>query len=447
MLIRMPIYLVPILSIPLLLPINAETETKQPSPKCPVPLWKKAEIFQTDMEERFLLNGQALCKLKLPTNPTDEISYNMPDNAYMTGIYVATLSMKYQCTQNDADYKKLLQSIDALHLLCRVSGIPGLLARSAIPADSPWKDDGIWRLSPDGKYRWRGDVSSDQVDGVMFGFSWAYDTVKDDAIKCEIAKDVTAIVDHILRNDLQIIDADGRPTTWGKYFPIYTKIEPLNALLWLQALKVAHQVSQDEKYEKLYKEYLYDKKYGERAIQARRNLDPTRKGFVNHSDDVLFFLGLEPLLRLETDPKIREFYLKSFKRGWEGSNSYPGLKPEANPIYAFLAAKYLGDTSEIENATKTLEWFPFTIKWNNETIKKYEERFGIKLTWEILSPEPPAGKPVPVDRRVKTWSAWVQDPYHSAGNSTDFHLLEYNGHDYLLGYWLGRFYQFISPDQ
>jgi len=426
---------------------EASSDTPVDAGKCPIPLWKKAEIFQTDMEERFLLNGQALCKLILPRKPDRGISYNMPDNAYMTGIYVGTLSMKYQCTKDDADLKKLLQSIDALHLLCRVSGVPGLLARSAIPVDSTWEDDGIWRVSPDGKYRWRGDVSSDQVDGVMFGFSWAYDTVKDEAVRKEIAKDVTAIVEHILSHDLRIVDADGKPTTWGKYFPLYTRIEPLNALLWLQALKIAYQVSQDEKYDKLYKEYVFDKKYGERAVEARRNLDPTRKGFVNHSDDVLFFLGVEPLLRLETDPQIREFHLRAFKKGWEGSNNYPGLKPEANPIHSFLAGRYLGDTSEVENAIRTLEWFPFTIKWNQDTIKKYEERFGMKLTWDVLSPEPIKGKPIPIDRREKTWSTWVQDPYHSAGDPNESHPLEYNGHDYLLGYWLGRFYGFISPER
>ncbi|HOV34300.1 MAG TPA: hypothetical protein PLX23_13155, partial [Candidatus Hydrogenedens sp.] len=66
----------------------------------PIPLWKKAEIFQQDMEERFLLDGQALCKLALPNNKKG-LSYNMPDNAYMTGIYVGTLSMKYLVTKDE----------------------------------------------------------------------------------------------------------------------------------------------------------------------------------------------------------------------------------------------------------------------------------------------------------------------------------------------------------
>ncbi len=410
------------------------------------PLWKKAEIFQQDMEERFLLDGQALCKLILPRKDRG-LTYNMPDNAYMTGIYVGTLSMKYSITKEDKDKTKLIQSVKALNFLCRASGIDGLLARAVIPIDSPWQDNGIWRPTPDGKYKWRGDVSSDQVDGVLFGFSWAYETISDETVRKEIARDVTAIVDHILRNDLRIIDADDKPTTWGKYFPQYTVIESLNALLWLQALKIAYQVSNDNKYAELYKKYAIEMKYAERAIQARRNLDPTRKGFVNHSDDVLFFLGIEPLLRLEQDPKIRKYYIKSLKHAWEGSPPFPGLKPEANPLYSFLTAKYLKDTSEIENAIKTLEWFPFSIKWNKDTIAKYEQRYGIRLIWDVQSPEPEEGKPIPIDRRMNTWSTWVQDPYLSLGNPMNDFLAEYNGHDYLLGYWLGRYYGFIDKDR
>lgn len=412
----------------------------------PVSLLKKAEIFQQDMEERFLLNGQALCKLRLPKDGKG-LSYNMPDNAYMTGIYVATLSMKYLVTKNEKDKEQLVQSVKALNHLCRVSGEPGLLARAAIPADSTWEDDGIWRLSPDKKYKWRGDVSSDQVDGVMFGFSWAYDAITDEDIRKEIAKDVTDIVEHILKNDLRIVDVDGKPTIWGKYFPQYTKIEPLNALLWLQALKVAHQVSGNDKYAELYKKYAIEMKYAETAVLSRRNLDPTRKGFVNHSDDVLFFLGIEPLLRLEQDPQIRGYYIQSLKHAWEGTPPYPGLKPEANPLYSFLAAKYLNDRSEIENAINTLVWFPFSIKWNQDTLKKYEERYGIKLSWEVQSPDPEKGKPIPIDRRENTWSAWVQDPYLSPGDPMEDSPLEYNGHDFLLGYWLGRYYGYIPPDK
>jgi hypothetical protein len=412
----------------------------------PMDLAKKAEVFQHDMEARFLLEGQALCKLQLPHGGRDFISYNMPDNAYMTGIYVGTLSMKYAVTGDPADLAAAKQSLNALHLLCNVSGKPGLLARAAWPVDRPMADDGIWRASDDGKHQWRGDVSSDQVDGVLYGFSLAYDLIADDDDKAMIAADVAAMVGHILDNDLRIIGYDGKVTTWGKYFPVYTRFEPLNALLLLQAIKIAHHVTGDARFGDAYRKWAIDEGYAERAVRARKSLSPLYRGAVNHSDDVLLFLGYEPLLRYEEDPALRDLYLQSYRLSWEGPGRFPGMKGEANPLYAFLAAKHLGDDSEVAAAIDTLRWLPFDIKWNRDTIARYEEKFAFQFDPTIQSPEPGQGQAIPIDRREKTWSTWVQDPYNSPGARDHDERIEYNGHDYLIGYWLGRYYEMIPAD-
>ena len=121
------------------------------------------------MKTRFLLDGQALCKLHVPDKKNPERSYNMPDNAYMTGIYCGTMAMKYAVTKDPVDRDAMGQSLRALHLLCTVSGKKGLLARAAWPKGKPLFDDGQWRDSPDGVHLWRIDVSCDQMTGVMFG--------------------------------------------------------------------------------------------------------------------------------------------------------------------------------------------------------------------------------------------------------------------------------------
>ena len=100
----------------------------------PLSMAKKAALFQHDMETRFLLEGQALCKLKLPNGNRDFVAYNMPDNAYLTGLYLGTLAMKYAVTQDPKDKATAKQCIQALHLLCAVSGKKGLPARAAWPA-------------------------------------------------------------------------------------------------------------------------------------------------------------------------------------------------------------------------------------------------------------------------------------------------------------------------
>lgn len=408
-------------------------------------LEQKAALFQHDMEARFLLDGQALCKLKLPTPQRDFPAYNMPDNAYMTGMYLGALSMKFAVTGTAEDRAAARRSLQALHLLCTVSGKKGLLARAAWPVDHPMEDDGEWRVSADGKYKWRGDVSSDQMDGVLFGFALAYDLMADEADKLLIAADVAALADHVLENDLRIIDVDGKATTWGKYDPLYARLlEPMNALLLLQLLKVAHHVTGEARFAEAYRTWAIDEGYAKTALHARRSLNPNIPGAVNHSDDVLLFLAYEPLLRLETDPDLRTAILESFRRSWEGAGRFPGMKPEANPLYAFLAAQYLDDASQIAPSLDTLRWFPLDMKWNRDTIARYEQQFQFRFDPAVLSPEPAPGAPIPVDRREKTWSAWVQDPYNSAGERTADVPIEYNGHDYLLAYWMGRHLGYIK---
>lgn len=410
-------------------------------------LAKKAEVFQRDMKARFLLEGQALCKLMLPTPTRDFAAYNMPDNAYMTGIYLGAVAMQYAVTKDPGVRAAAKQSIQALHLLCTVSGKPGLLARAAWPKDRPMADDGIWRDSPDGKHRWRGDVSTDQVDGVLFGFSLAYDLAADENDKTLIARDVAALVGQILADDLRIIDVDGKVTRWGRYFPKYVKYEALNALLWLQALKVAEHVTGESRFTEAYRKYAEDEGYAEISVKARRMLNPLTPGAVNHSDDVLFFLGHEPLLRYETDSALRELFLEGFRRAWSGGEGFPGLKAEGNPLYAWLAAKYLGDDSGVAAALDTLRWFPLDMKMNQAALAEYQTELGFAYDPAPGSPEPAPGAPIPIDRREKTWSAWVQDPYLSPGERRNDSPLEYNGHDYLLAYWMGRYLGFVRAEE
>ena len=83
------------------------------------------------------------------------------------------------------------------------------------------------------------------------------------------------------------------------------------------------------------------------------------------------------------------------------------------------------------------------MKWNRETITGYEARFGFQVA-EPSNPTPSDSAVVPIDRRRKSWSAWVMDPYHSAGSRQADIGMEFNGHDFLMAYWLGRYLGFID---
>ena len=409
-------------------------------------LAKKAALFEHDMQERFVLDGQALCKLKAPTETRPFVAYNMPDNAYMTGIYLGALSMQYAATRDTTVRAKASASIRALDLLCTVSGKKGLLARAAWPVDRPMDDDGTWRKSPHGEYRWRGDVSSDQMAGVFYGYALAYDLVASEEERKQIAARVAELADHVLDNDLRIIGYNGKVTTWGKYYPRYAKAwEKLNALLLLQLLKVAHHVTGESRFGEAYRHWAVDGGYAEAAVRARKMGDPLRRGTINHSDDVLLFLGYYPLLEYETDPELRRYYAAGLERTWTGTDRFPGVKPEANPFYAFVVHRFLGDDSGDAAGINTLEWFPLDMKWNQGTIAAYKKVFRFVSDPTPASPEPKPGETVPVDRRAKSWSAWVMDPYAPGADRAVDSAMEFNGHDYLMGYWVGRYARYIAP--
>jgi hypothetical protein len=403
-----------------------------------LPLEAVAEVFHRDLVERFSLEGQVAPKRRLPRPGVPYPTYNMPDSAYMTGIWLGTLAHRWRATTDAEARARAARAIRALDLLQAASGVEGLLARAAVMPGPPHHDDGRWRPSPDGKLLWRGDVSSDQMCGVYYGYALAFDAVADDQEKELIARNVRSLTERLARDGWRIIDSDGTPTTWGNYTPQYcANREPMNALLLLQHLTVANHVTGDRKFAEWRDEMIERHGYLDLARRARRMGDPTIPGNVNHSDDVLLLLAFEPLLRLEKDAVRRSAYIDGLKRMWEGDEGFPGVAIEANPPATFLHRLFVDPSADIAAAPEALRLFPLDMKWNGDTVRAYAERFGFSYDPTPVSPPALPGQVVPIDRRPKSWSAWVHDPY-IAGDRTEDAAQEFNGHDFLWAYWLGR---------
>ena len=398
-------------------------------------LHRKALLFETDMAERFLVNNQIAPKLRPPTADRPFVSYNMPDNAYMTGLYCAAESWRYAATGDPEARRLARRALDGLIHLLNVTGKPGLLARASLPIDMEWQDDGDWPISPDGKFRWRGDVSSDQVDGVIFGFHVFHRLLADDAQKPAIAAEIDTLVGTIIDDGLTIRGINGEVTTWGHYEPEYVRRrEPMNALLMLQMLKVAHAITGKEKYDREYRRLIEDEGYARIAENSRPPRPPLR---VNHSDDVLIAIALYPLLDLETDPAIRGHYLETARRWFHGAEGFPGVAPEAKPFFSFLYHHWTGDGAHDAAAIECLRLTPLDMKWNRSTIARYADRFDFTFDPAPGSPLPPPGAVVPIDRRPKSWSFLVHNPYREPGDRTADSGMEFQGLDYTLSYWFG----------
>ena len=402
----------------------------------------KAALFDTDIIERFLHNGQLTTRRRLPTSERPYVTHNMSDNAYMTGIYCAMQTWRYLSTDDPKAAQQARKAFQALNHLSRVSGRPGLLARASVPRDAPWFDDGIWRDSPDGLHRWRGNVSSDQVDGLMFGAYVYFTHLADVAERALLAETIGQLVGAILDDGFRIVGYDGDVTTWGHYEPVYvTNDEPMNALLLLQMVKIADAVTSNMRFEKEYRKLV---KLGYARIGKAARLDRAPL-IANHSDDVLIALALYPLLELEHDPGIRESYLEATRRWFQGG-SYPGVSVEANPFANFLWHHWTGDDAYDAAGIETLSDMPLDMKWNTDTIASYASRLGFTFQAESVHVPAAGDDPLPIGQRGRTWSILVHNPYAVGGDRTTFTPFETNGLDYLVSYWFGRAHGMIGAE-
>lgn len=402
----------------------------------------KAHLLEVDLAERFLESGQVRVRRRLPSDERPFMTFNMSDTAYMTGIYCAMQTWRFLATGESQARERATEAASALVHLVEVTGQPGLLARASIPADARWFDDGVWRETPGTRYRWRGNVSSDQVDAFVFGLYVYSEHLADAEERLRVGRAVGAVADAIVGNGHMIIGFDGQPTTWGHYERDYVvNSEPMNALLLLQMLKVAHALTGLSRYDDEYQR-LIDQGYARIGELAREDKPPLE---VNHSDDVLIALALYPLLELEQDTEIRAHYLEAARR-WFHGDTYPGIDVEANPFATFLYRYWTGESDAFGNAVGTLRNFPLDMKWNNRTIATYADRFGFEF-----ESEPSAfvaeGSVRPIDQRGRTWSFLVHNPYRIGGNRHEDSPFETNGLDYLVSYWFGRAHGFITAER
>lgn len=394
----------------------------------------KARLFDIDLAERFLAaDGQVRVRRRLPTADQPHVTYNMSDTAYMTGLYCAAQTWRFLATADAEAAERARAAGEVLRHLVEVTGRRGLLARASAPVDEPWLDDGVWRPSADGRRRWRGNVSSDQVDAMMFG-AFVYGTrLADPGERRALGATVAEVVDAIVEDGLRIVGYDGRPTRWGRYEPAYVaNEEPMNALLMLQMLKVAQELTGLPRFGREYAR-LVEMGYARIGEGARLDRPPSE---ANHSDDVLIALALYPLLELEEDPAIRVHYERAAER-WFHGGTYPGIDVEANPLATFLYRHWTGGRSYDAAALETLRRMPLDMKWNGDTITAYARRFGFSFTPDPVVPRRGDG-PLPITQRGRTWSFLVHNPYRTGGDRLADASFETNGLDYLLSYWFGR---------
>jgi hypothetical protein len=421
---------------------HAETAVKtRPIVREDIPLLEKAIQLETLVQKRHLTSDGLLAYGVSLASPASEEVTGMAfsDMTIWSGCYVAAQAFRYAVTGDPAAELQVHRSIEGLHLLQEVTGKPGLLARGIKrwdernPEVGPEWHRGSGRFSD---YQWLGDVSADQMDGVIFGYTVAFDLMDDPSLKQSIAIHVKAIADHLIDHGMTIQDLDGQRTKHGDLTAGLFS-EPLNALIALGVVKSAYHTTKDEKYQQQYLDLVHLQGYHKRAVKAR---DPWWEVFtgVNHSDNNLAFLAYYTLLRYENDPVLMDYYLKSLNRAWHV------VRNEGNPLFTFiyyaLALPQKRDQQTLAQAVETLRLFPVERR-NYRVVNGTKDDTCVSF-WKDRFGRAQACDPVPMDRRPADVFEWKENPYRLDGGGEG--NLEFSGVDYLLPYWMGRYHGFIS---
>jgi len=347
---------------------------------------------------------------------------NLADGCFFGGVYLASQALRLAATGDPEAREQVLLSLRALKLYAEVSGVRGLLARYFSPVKP---DDDRWRKSQTHPgYFWRSDVSKDQYAGYIHGLGVTLAVVSDQEIRSQIAPLASAIADHLMENDLQIIDWDGERTTYGDLRGRIIGVIPngVNALICLAIFKVAAESTGEQKYIDFYDKLVQDGYPG-----ITRSTHFATLGTDDRVNANMSYVALYPLLLLEDDEEVVGEVRKGALRTWSR------VKEDHNAFFSFAHAAIVeeGDEGKAKGRDAIFE-FP-------------DSKDVLVLT--TRQPEPGSKPAVPLYQRPRNANLWVSDPTKLAGHLEDMGYVEFTGIDYLIAYWMGRYHGFVGPDE
>ncbi len=398
---------------------------------------EKAAIYEEVIKARHNRRGLInISRLSVPGDLTTSRTKNEDNDGLWTSVYLAAESFRYAVTKDEQARENAIRTYEALERLETVTGIPGLPARSyALATDSVEQSRSPhpkkWRPSPDGKWQWLDDTSSDEIVGHIFAISVFYDLVADEAMKTKIKNLIGRIMDHIIDNDFHLIDYDGLPTRWGVWHPdsinnssnwAYEK--GLYSLEILSFLKAAIHITGNPKYEKTYQMLIQKHNYAENTIQAKK-FGPFEN---SHSDDILTYFSYYTLLRYAKGDKYLPLYIKSLERTWMVS------QPEKIPAWNIITSILLAKDCDLNVAFDELQKYPTDlIDWKMENSHRWD-----------LQEDPVVARggnrqsTIPIPTPENGIFRWNTNPRQFDTGTGG--LREETGTYFLLPYWMGRFH-------
>jgi hypothetical protein len=457
----------------------------------PMTLAEKAEFYEQEIEryvKRTPFGYVAEAPLRRPGDKSSADPQDTDNDGLWTAMYGAGECFAYGATKDAKAKVRAQKAFEALRFLQKVTQDgahappKGYIARAIRPSEWPDPNSGrleadrqeqqhdkLWKVyeprwpkSADGKWFWKSDTSSDELDGHYFFYPLYYDLCADTEAERERVREVVRdVTDHLLTHGFSLIDHDGKPTRWGVYGPQFLNRDPfwwsdrgLKSLSILSYLAVAEHITGDPKYAAASRELIDGEGYAHNAMYPNGQSGP---GSGNQSDDEMAFMCYYGLLRCSQDEELKNMMRWSFYGYWR--NESPEMNPFFNFAYAALnlnaSASSTWGTFSVkpwpgwqEDAMATLYGFPLDrLDWPFHNSHRLDVVFLPPVrSSDLESPDEAHqrgnlvnGKVLPVENRH--FNQWNTDPWQ-LDYSGDGHELA-AGTVFLLPYYMGVYHGFI----
>ena len=413
----------------------------------PFTLLKKATWFERHLDE---WGHKRLGFIHLLYKKNNEWIREISDNdGGHTAPYLVAMCYKYAVTGDPAARAEAVEAFKAMIWLNQITGKDGFIARS-IWSTTGDKDErgrngsgGLpakWYPTSDGKWYWKGDTSSDEVDSHFYAVSIFYDLAAQGKEK-EIAREhLRKMASYIIDCGWTMHDMDDKPTRWARWNPEYLyrpygySARGLNSLEALSFMEAAIAATGEQKFIDGYRQ-LVNWGYPENTVRQKLTYPPED---VASWDDDLAFMTYHTLLRYAKDPVLRSFYLRSIERTWTI------LRIENLPWYNLSYGALTGNECDLENIMKYFREWSLDCIQNSYSNAHRDDLFLEKGVisydgWvKIMSPRDAytsGHRNIPTNRGINVFDN------NSAGNS----VLYPTG--FLRDYWMGRYFGFIKAPE
>ena len=440
-------------------------------------LRQKAEYFDRIATEWHTPAGQNLffnVWLKDDLKTFDKVG--MSDNVGLwSSMYAASQAYRYAATGSGEALENLRRIIRGEHNMMKITGVPGLFTRVYINPALPGfpTAESLKAMYPDcdlkvahckrfnevteGEFAglwFKNDVSKDEYSGHMFTMAVVWELIADGEIRGMVRDIALQVGDHLIDNQLRITDIDGVVTTFGKMYALSFEDYPgFNAVLSLSWLRLAATVG-GGRYEDFYKNCLLQKR-GKRQCIKDEDPAPYTDYFdaigldgecqTNWNNHNMAQLSMYHLIRNETDPAQKTKYRAAFRDNmWAPDDPFP-MRDQKKTLYTmfYLVNRDPADQwpeASARDAICTMKIFPETKEHKAvDTVSKYQSKCLAR------GGDPMADVVIPIDEVDMDNFLWTGNPYELEQAPAEPKNVE-SPEDYLLAYWMGRYFGFISED-